>query len=95
MNIEKVLTRIFQTKLSCEMRGVNWKRSKQFRADLQDVYNRSDLTAGELCDALEIRMEVLSELLNAVDRPRVSSVWDQNLEKGLPLFVPVRLTGLT
>ena len=95
MNIEKILTRIFKHKITCEIRGVNWKRSQELRKDLKTVYEKSDLTPGELCDALEISMDTLSELLSSKEPSRCQSVWEQNLNQGLPLFVPIRLTGLS
>lgn len=100
MDIENELERLYFAILEHRrFRKRHWKWNKKIRAELQRIWSASDLTAGEVCDCLDIEMEDLSEALDVswellkVDR-RKKSCWELNSEADLPLFIPLRITQL-
>ena len=95
MNLEKILSGLLKQKLSCEFRNSgSWKNNSKFRSSLKMVYEKSDLTTGELAEFFEISESLIFRLI-AEDLPvRARTVWQQNFDQGLPLFVPVKLTGI-
>jgi hypothetical protein len=77
----------------------HWKWKKEIRSRLQTLWKVSDLTAGELCDGLSVNMDDLAEALDTTwdemqMRHDQKSCWEQNALAGLPLFIPLRVSGL-
>jgi hypothetical protein len=96
MNIEKMLAWILKEKMRGEVYRKNWSKSKKFRKVLQEFYEKSDFTPGELCEVLEVDPEELAVMLNdrGLNRKPQHCVWKENFDRKLPLFVPIHLTGI-
>jgi hypothetical protein len=100
MNLERELEKIFFEILKLQVIGKNWKLKGSVRERIRWVWDNSDLTAGELCDALEIDLDALANILDGgcdrKGRPRVEQVdvWAENFKASLPLFIPIKITHL-
>lgn len=98
MAIEDRLERVVRDIFRMRSRGEKWIRRKHIRVEMQAIWKETDILAAELCDVLEISMEQLDYLLdeqsNRKERECNKPWWEQNVEAGLPLFVPLRITGI-
>jgi len=92
---ERRIAKLIEHCLKLRVHDKQVVRDKVLREGLQSLWKTSDLTAGELCDAFELTMDQLSHILNEdFNRKRAPNVWDENLKSGLPLFIPIKITGI-
>jgi hypothetical protein len=101
MDIERELDRLYYAIVEVRRLGKrHWKWRKPIRVKLQELWRETDLTAGEICDGLDIHMEDLADALDVSwdelreRRRQKKDGWELNIEAGLPLFIPLRITGL-
>jgi hypothetical protein len=93
--LERVVRDIYRVRAS----GGQWMRRRQIRVEMQSIWKQTDILAGELCDVLDISMEQLDDVLdekkNTPERQQIKQTWwEQNIEAGLPLFIPIKITGI-
>jgi len=98
MNIQIRFECIVRDVFRIRARGGNWKRHQKVRETLQAVWKNTDVLAPELCDVLSCSMEELEDVLdesrNRSPRERNLDCWEANLEANLPMFIPIRITGI-
>jgi RNA polymerase-interacting CarD/CdnL/TRCF family regulator len=98
MAIEDRLERVVRDIYRIRARGGRWVQRRQIRLELQSIWSQTDILAGELCDVLRISMEELDSLLdeskNQVEYKEKKDCWEQNIEAGVPLFIPIKITGI-
>ena len=92
--MERVVREIFRMKA----RGQYWMRCNRIRLEIQSIWKQTDVLVEELADILEISMDRLEGLLdetqNVQKPPRGRRWWEQNFEANLPIFVPLKITGI-
>jgi len=98
MDIDVLLEKIVREIYRIRFAGGHWNRYRWIRKGLQEVWEKSDLFAGELCDVLECSMEeleyALDEDLNPKARQSKKCCWEENLSADLPLFISVKIRGI-
>lgn len=98
MNIQVRFECIVREIFRIRARGGNWRRNQKVRETLQAVWKGTDVLAPELCDVLSCSMEDLEDVLdergNRQPREQQKDCWEANLAAGLPLFIPIKITGI-
>jgi hypothetical protein len=98
MNIQVRFECIVRDIFRIRARGGRWQRHQNVRETLQAVWKNTDILAPELCDVLNCSMEELEDVLdesrNRDPREPVKDCWEANIEASLPLFIPIKITGI-
>lgn len=94
---EKQIAKLIEHRLRLGLQGERVVKNRILREGLRVLWNDSDLTAGEICDAFDLRMDQLSKMLENECDPNPglkANWWSENIKAGLPLFIPVKIKGI-